>query len=62
MIPERLYSCDDHLDLWNLPREVWEDRLPERWRARGPRVVDQGGVKCYQLRAAVWIRLIWNHR
>jgi predicted TIM-barrel fold metal-dependent hydrolase len=39
----RLYSCDDHLDLWNLPRDVWVDRLPARFRERGPRVVEQGG-------------------
>jgi predicted TIM-barrel fold metal-dependent hydrolase len=39
----RLYSCDDHLDLWNLPRDTWEDRLPAQLRARGPRVVEQGG-------------------
>src|SRR5256886_16530825 len=39
----RLYSCDDHLDLWNLPRDLWEDRLPARLRERGPRVVEQGG-------------------
>jgi predicted TIM-barrel fold metal-dependent hydrolase len=38
----RLYSCDDHLDLWNLPRDVWEDRLPASLRERGPRVVEQG--------------------
>src|SRR5262245_64315669 len=38
----RLYSCDDHLDLWNLPRDVWEDRLPARLRERGPRVVQSG--------------------
>src|SRR5207247_7695501 len=39
----RLYSCDDHLDLWNLPRDLWEGRLPARLRERGPRVVEQGG-------------------
>ena len=38
----RLYSCDDHLDLWNLPRDVWEERLPGGLRERGPRVVEQG--------------------
>jgi hypothetical protein len=31
----RLYSCDDHLDLWNLPRDLWEGRLPARLRERG---------------------------
>jgi uncharacterized protein len=39
----RLYSCDDHLDLWNLPRDVWQDRLPARLRERGPRVVESSG-------------------
>jgi predicted TIM-barrel fold metal-dependent hydrolase len=39
----RLYSCDDHLDLWNLPRDVWGDRLPARLRERAPRVVESGG-------------------
>ncbi|HKA28794.1 MAG TPA: amidohydrolase family protein, partial [Candidatus Binatia bacterium] len=38
----RLYSCDDHLDLWNLPRDVWGDRLPARLRDRAPRVVESG--------------------
>src|SRR6266436_4245335 len=42
MINHRLYSCDDHLDLWNLPRDLWEERLPARLRERGPRVVEQG--------------------
>jgi len=39
----RLYSCDDHLDLWNLPRDLWQGRLPARLRERGPHVVEQGG-------------------
>ena len=40
---ERLYSCDDHLDLWVLPPDLWEKRLPSQLRERGPRVVEQGG-------------------
>jgi len=44
MVPARLYSCDDHLDLWNLPRDVWEGRFPARLRERAPRVVEQGGA------------------
>jgi predicted TIM-barrel fold metal-dependent hydrolase len=43
MLTHRLYSCDDHLDLWNLPPDLWEERLPARMRARGPRVADQSG-------------------
>jgi predicted TIM-barrel fold metal-dependent hydrolase len=40
----RLISCDDHLDLWNLPRDTWTDRLPARLRERAPRVVENGGT------------------
>jgi predicted TIM-barrel fold metal-dependent hydrolase len=40
---ERIYSCDDHIDLWVLPRDLWEKRLPASLRERGPRVVEQGG-------------------
>ena len=39
---EKLYSCDDHVDLWTLPRDLWETRLPANLRERGPRVVEQG--------------------
>src|SRR5215468_10257311 len=39
---DRLYSCDDHLDLWNLPPTLWTDRLPQALRQRGPRVVEEG--------------------
>jgi len=42
MQTHRLYSCDDHLDLWNLPRDLWTDRLPAALRERGPRVAEQG--------------------
>ena len=41
-LPERIYSCDDHVDLWNLPRDLWQSRLPAAYRSRGPRVVEQG--------------------
>src|SRR6185436_3296668 len=40
----RLFSCDDHLDMWNLPANLWEGRLPARLRERGPRVVEQGAA------------------
>jgi predicted TIM-barrel fold metal-dependent hydrolase len=39
----RLYSCDDHLDLHNVPRTLWSERLPAKYRELGPRVVEQGG-------------------
>jgi predicted TIM-barrel fold metal-dependent hydrolase len=39
-----LYSCDDHLDLRAVPRDVWRSRLPREQRERGPRVVDRDGT------------------
>src|SRR5262249_24188671 len=35
----RIYSCDDHLDIWALPPRLWEERLPRELRDRGPKVV-----------------------
>jgi len=35
---ERIFSCDDHLDMWTLPAKLWEERLPAGLRERGPRV------------------------
>jgi predicted TIM-barrel fold metal-dependent hydrolase len=45
MISHRLYSCDDHLDLWNLPSDVWTERVPSTLRDRAPRVVEHGGMQ-----------------
>jgi uncharacterized protein len=39
-----LYSCDDHIDLWALPPDLWTSRLPASRRADGPRVVDRNGL------------------
>jgi len=36
----RLISADDHIDIHTLPGDLWEDRLPKRFRDRGPRVVE----------------------
>jgi predicted TIM-barrel fold metal-dependent hydrolase len=33
-----LYSCDDHLDLYAVPRDVWTSRLPSSLGERGPHV------------------------
>jgi predicted TIM-barrel fold metal-dependent hydrolase len=43
-----LYSCDDHLDLRAVPRELWQSRLSRGYADRGPRVVTCDGV-------AVWV-------
>lgn len=36
----RIYSCDDHLDLWTLPRDLWQARLPAALRDRAPKVIE----------------------
>ena len=34
-----IYSCDDHLDLRSVPRQLWQERLTGDLAERGPRVV-----------------------
>ena len=36
----RLYSCDDHLDISAAPPDLWSSRLPARYRDIGPKVVE----------------------
>ena len=35
----RIYSCNDHLDIYNVPIDLWSGPLPARYRDAGPRVV-----------------------
>jgi len=37
---QKIISADDHMDLYVLPRDLWESRLPAGLRERGPRVVE----------------------
>jgi predicted TIM-barrel fold metal-dependent hydrolase len=41
---ERIYSCDDHLDLPAVPRDLWQSRLPAALAERGPRVEERKGT------------------
>jgi len=36
----RFISADDHIDLRWLPKDLWQERLPAKLRARGPRVIE----------------------
>ncbi len=40
-----IYSCDDHLDIYHLPTDLWTSRLPEKHRELGPRVIERDGRK-----------------
>lgn len=46
-ITDRIYSCDDHLDLSAVPTHVWESRLGRTDAARGPRVIEHDGQKVW---------------
>jgi predicted TIM-barrel fold metal-dependent hydrolase len=37
---QKIISADDHMDLYVLPRDLWETRLPANLRDAGPRVVE----------------------
>jgi predicted TIM-barrel fold metal-dependent hydrolase len=41
---QRIYSCDDHLDMPAVPRDLWESRLPGALARRGPRVEERRGT------------------
>ena len=38
-----IYSCDDHLDLYAVPPDVWKSRLSSDKAASGPHVVKRDG-------------------
>ena len=40
----RIYSCDDHLDMPAVPRELWQARLPSALAGRAPRVEERKGT------------------
>jgi len=42
-----VYSCDDHLDLYAVPPELWQSRLPRADAERGPRVVTRDGERVW---------------
>ncbi|MBO9575951.1 MAG: amidohydrolase [Sphingobium sp.] len=47
-------SCDDHLDLNQLPADLWETRLPEHLRERGPRVEVKDGRGTWMCEGKSW--------
>lgn len=48
MLNHRLISCDDHLDLNQLPADLWTSRLPGAMRDRAPHIEERDG-------RALWI-------
>jgi uncharacterized protein len=51
---DRLISCDDHMDLGQLPADLWERRLPAALRDRAPRIEERDGQAVWMCDGKVW--------
>src|ERR1700747_2798153 len=49
-----LISCDDHMDLGQLPADLWTTRLPPALRDRAPRVEERDGQAVWICDGKVW--------
>jgi predicted TIM-barrel fold metal-dependent hydrolase len=49
-----LISCDDHMDLGQLPADLWLTRLPPELRDRAPRVEERDGLAVWICDGKVW--------
>jgi uncharacterized protein len=49
-----LISCDDHMDLGQLPADLWSTRLPPELRDRAPRVEERDGQAVWVCDGKVW--------
>ena len=55
-MPDGLISCDDHMDLGQLPADLWETRLPAALRDRAPHVEERDGQAVWICDGKVWGR------
>ena len=49
-----LISCDDHMDLGQLPADLWTARLPPALRHRAPHIEEQGDQAVWVCDGKVW--------
>ena len=49
-----LISCDDHMDLGQLPADLWTTRLPAALRERAPRIEERDGQAVWVCDGKVW--------
>ena len=52
----QLISCDDHMDLSQLPADLWTTRLPANLRDRAPHIEDRDGLAMWICDGKVWGR------
>ena len=55
-MPDGLISCDDHMDLGQLPADLWATRLPMSLRDRAPHVEERDGQTMWICDGKVWGR------
>jgi uncharacterized protein len=53
-VTRRLISCDDHLDLSQLPADLWTTRLPMSLRDRAPHVEERDGALVWVCDGKIW--------
>src|SRR5438034_1743309 len=53
---DRLISCDDHMDLSQLPADLWTSRLPASLLDRAPHVEERDGQTVWVCDGKVWGR------
>src|SRR5215475_12072619 len=53
---DRLISCDDHMDLSQLPADLWTTRLPTSLLDRAPHVEERDGQAVWVCDGKVWGR------
>jgi predicted TIM-barrel fold metal-dependent hydrolase len=56
MADQQLISCDDHMDLSQLPADLWTARLPAALRDRAPHVEERDGQAVWICDGKVWGR------
>src|SRR6185437_9648530 len=49
-----LISCDDHMDLGQLPADLWLTRLPAEFRDRAPHIEERDGQAVWVCDGKVW--------
>ena len=49
-----LISCDDHMDLGQLPADLWTTRLPAALRDRAPHIEERDGQAVWVCDGKVW--------
>ena len=53
-----LISCDDHMDLQQLPADLWTTRLPAEFRDRAPHIDERDGQSMWMCDGKVWGRWV----